>query len=339
MNRGYVDFLEVFLPEFDSALAGPSAARESLAELREFYAQAPTAGQLRHATAGRVAVIVIEPWRDWVTEVKAAALWADLIICDDPLLNIEDRFTAFAFSLGRDFGFDGAEERLLLRLKEQYEKLWEVFPMVQAGLLVFRPFRIDDDDTPAAVRQSVADHLARHLEVTDFDLDCHPRWAAYRLPLLQEELTIEVDSALLGDFGMNVREIVEFNVGNRLGLEAVTTWNALLVADAVDGTFWAGSRNYWHLARDAVHGLSPGTRVLSFVETCARPALENLPVDDLLAVRRDEEAAGTTSGGPTISTLYGALAAVAGLPIFQSRVAGVRREPAFMLWKLGVPSQ
>jgi len=83
----YSKFLHAFLPEFDFLLASREDAEGGLDRLREYYAGLAAPGPVPGAAAGtRIAVIAIDPWRNWAAEVKAAALVADLVICDDPLL-------------------------------------------------------------------------------------------------------------------------------------------------------------------------------------------------------------------------------------------------------------
>jgi hypothetical protein len=406
----YSQFLHALLPEFHFLLASREDAEGGLDRLREYYAGLASPGRAPGTDAGsRVAVIAIDPWRNWAAEVKAAALVADLVICDDPLLYVQDHIRTFAYFYDRAFGSETGA-RLLVHLARQVEWMWQVMPLVRDGILVFRPLRMLSEDITSATERFAGDYLAEHLEVLGWDVMSYPQWVKYRVPLLGEEShQVELDRALWAEFGMSPGELARMTVKPRLTIHLLTTWSGLLVADSVNGTFWTGSDAHWRLARDAVDGLSPGTKIMSFVEAFTRPALEQLPARDLLAIRADEEAFGTfrrelvlteslirsypgedrfaseitevfeqvfrpniamiesamrrnallrdlpflgasaglsiaaaASGGATpASTVLGTLATVLGFSsVFQDLLrpeTKVRREPAFVFWKLGVP--
>jgi hypothetical protein len=349
-------FLAGLLPRFDLAPGGRRHAEDLLGELREYYDDGP----VTRPGPGRVAVIAIDPWRDWAAEVKAAALVADLVICDD---------------------------------------------------LIFRPLRMSGDDTVAAVDRFAVDYLAEHLEMHGYDVHGYPQWVEYTVPLLGERAKQELDRTLWAEEGMSPRQIAEFTVRPRLAIHFLTTWNGLLLADALNGTFWTGSDEHWRLARYAVEGLAPATRVMSFVQRFTRPALEQARAEDLLAIRADDEAfysfrqslalaegrirsdpgderfdedleavfedlirpnlrmiersmrtntllkdlpfiaasagvsyaAALAGASPPVSGLLGGLAGVLSFSSafrdLHDPEAKVRREPAFVFWKLGVPGE
>ncbi len=281
----YSRFLDELLPELELSFGDRESAEAMLERLRSYYAGLPASGR----EPGRIAVIAVDPWRDWSAEVKSAVLVADLVICDDPLLYVQDHIQRFAHFYRRTFG-KGTGARLLAHLAAQVERMWQVMPLVRAGLVVFRPLRMVPEDRVSAVERAVTDHLEEHLELLGYDVTGYPQWLEYRLPLLDEQAKIELDRELWTEFGMGPAEIARFTVEPRLTLQSLTAWNGLLHADAVNGTFWSASDAYWRLARDAMAGLHPGTRLLSFVDTFTRPVLEHIPAPDLLAIRANDEA-------------------------------------------------
>ena len=285
----YSRFLDELLPELELSLSKREDAEAALERLRLYYAALPAPGQEPRQEPGRVAVIALDPWRDWSAEVKSAVLVADLVICDDPLLYVQDHIRRFAHFYRRTFG-RRTGTRLLAHLATQLERMWDVLPLVRAGFVVFRPLRMAAEETVTAVERAVTDHLGDHLEMLGYDVYSYPQWVEYRLPLLAEHAKIELDRELWTEFGMGPAEIARFTVEPRLTLQSLTTWNGLLHAEAVDGTFWSTSDAYWRLARDAMNGLHPGTRLLSFVDTFTRPVLEQVPTRDLLAIRGNDEA-------------------------------------------------
>jgi hypothetical protein len=289
----YSRFLDELLPELELSLSERKTAEAVLERLRAYYAELPAPDR----EPGRVAVIALDPWRDWSAEVKSSVLVADLVICDDPLLYVQDHITRFAHFYRRTFG-RGTGTRLLAHLATQLERMWDVLPLVRAGLVVFRPLRMAAEETVLAVERAVTDHLGEHLEMLGYDVHSYPQWVEYRLPLLAEHAKIELDRELWTEFGMGPAEIARFSVEPRLTLQSLTTWNGLLHAEAVDGTFWSTSDAYWRLARDAMNGLHPGTRLLSFVDTLTRPVLEEVPTGDLLrsgaTTRRSTPSGGTS---------------------------------------------
>jgi len=286
----YSRFLDELLPELELSLGEREDAEAVLERLRDYYAGLPAPGQEPRPDPGRVAVIALDPWRDWSAEVKSAVLVADLVICDDPLLYMQDHIARFAHFYRRTFGRQQTGARLLAHLATQLERMWDVLPLVRAGFVVFRPLRMAAEETVTAVERAVTDHLADHLEMLAYDVHSYPQWVEYRLPLLAEHAKIELDRELWTEFGMGPAEIARFTVKPRLTLQSLTTWNGLLHAEAVEGTFWSTSDAYWRLARDAMNGLHPGTRLLSFVDTLTRPVLEEVPTLDLLTIRGNDEA-------------------------------------------------
>ena len=400
----YSLFLADLLPRFDLEPGGRRHAEDLLAELREYYDDDP----VTRPGPGRVAVIAIDPWRDWAAEVKAAALVADLVICDDPLLYVQDHITNFAFFYRRTYGRE-TRARFLLHLRRQIDWMWQVMPLVRAGVLVFRPLRMSGDDTVSAVERFAVDYLAEHLDVLGYDVHGYPQWVEYTVPLLGEHAKQEIDRMLWAEEGMSPRQIAEFTVRPRLTIHFLTTWNGLLLAETLNGTFWTGSDEQWRLARYAVEGLAPATKVMSFVQTFTRPALERARAEDLLAIRADDDAfysfrqalalaegrirsfpgderfdadlaavfedlirpnirmiersmrtnpllkdlpfiassagvsyaAALAGASPPVSGLLGGLAGVLSFSSafrdLRDPEAKVRREPAFVFWKLGVP--
>src|SRR5258708_34033563 len=96
--------LPVQLPEYHFVVASREDAEDGLDRLREYYAGLASPGRVPGTDAGsRVAIIAIDPWRNWAAEVKAAALVADLVSCDGPLLVVQDPHRTFACTTSRGF--------------------------------------------------------------------------------------------------------------------------------------------------------------------------------------------------------------------------------------------
>lgn len=277
-------FLEGFLPEFEYLLADRAGAEECLGRLREHYQQLPESVA---APAGRIAVITVCPWRNWAVEVKAAALSADLVICDDPFLRVQDHLAELADFYRRTFG-PRTDQRLLVHLRRQVEWMWDVFDLVRAGVVIFRPFRMADDTITAGVREAARTVLFNHIEVLDYDLTDMVKWAKYRMPVIGTESQVEVDLSLITELGMSLREVLATSALPAFTLDTLSTYHAVSAADAVRGTFWTGSWEHWRLAHDAVS--DERAKAMSFVATVAGPALESASARDILSIRQDSEA-------------------------------------------------
>jgi hypothetical protein len=289
-DSDYSRFLDSFLPEFESKLSNLEETEKQLDRLRNYYAGLSAAEQVPRLAAGRVAVITIDPWRNWAAEIKAAVLVTDLIICDDPLLYAQDEIKSSSYF--KRYGIGGeAGKQLLVDLARQAGWLRQVLPLVRAGLLVFRPLRMTDEKMVAAVKRAVTNHLKKHLELTPYFSQGSRHYMEYQTPLLgKPESKVEIDTNYWEDSGMSTQDIAQFELKPGLIINSLTTLNGLSLADKAGGSFWSGSDLHWRLARDAVHALSPATKLISFVETFTRPVIERTPAKDLLAIRANEEA-------------------------------------------------
>ena len=86
------EFFAEFLPELEFCLSDMPAALAKLDELRDFYERRSRPLASYRNPERRIIVLPIGT-TNWETEAKSSILFADHVICDDPLLHLADMYT------------------------------------------------------------------------------------------------------------------------------------------------------------------------------------------------------------------------------------------------------
>jgi hypothetical protein len=287
---GFIEFFDQFLPEFEFSLRDLSGALSKLEELREYYANHPVASDVPDATDGRTAVIALSSQDSWSSEIKTSALFADQIVCDDPLLFALDDYQGFSRHNIRDFGIKRTDEWALADLRRRLDELWQLMPLVHAGVLRFHSLRMLYSGASNPVRIAVANYLKNNLEISFPDPGWFPVIADAYIPIIDEHRNLIIDLSDLEELGMTPVDQATERLEPFLFFHLVTTLVGLRAADLVFGTFWTGLDWHWRLCQQAVRSLSPETKIYSFVHAFAGPALDAASVNDLLSIRTQEDA-------------------------------------------------
>ncbi|GAB2840795.1 hypothetical protein GCM10027176_50790 [Actinoallomurus bryophytorum] len=159
----FAEFMADFLPELEFVKNSMPGLLVKVDELRDFYAR--HSSRPRRESGHQVVPIPANPHGSWSGEVKSCALFADLVICDDPLSYRANEYLTFRKTNEGDFGENPTTESALRRIGTCIDQIWEVMPLIREGVLVLQEFRTLSAEPRRAVEAGVLEYLRDSIEI------------------------------------------------------------------------------------------------------------------------------------------------------------------------------
>lgn len=294
-NYPFSEFMTGFLPELEAATAAYGPMRSKLDELEQFYSN-QTIPEIAFARpAGRKALVAIDGVGDWAADVKVCALFADAVICEDPLLHALDESTTFWRENVREFGRSNMEAADISRFAHVISKVREVMPLIQAGILMFYPLRRPvllgiDESVRSTLKPEMEQYLVEEGEIRDgfqFNNQCAVK---VYVPMIDDVVQTSFSMNYIYDYGMSYQQAAANKLSSVLEFNYFSTVCGMRAADLASGSFWTSRDWYWHLCRQATENLAPHAKIYSFINTFSRPAIETVAAKDVVSLRSQEDA-------------------------------------------------
>ncbi|MEU8154155.1 hypothetical protein AB0B94_10885 [Micromonospora sp. NPDC048986] len=291
-NTGaFSSYMDDFLSRFEFSLGNFERAEKSLQNLEDFYRTRPDFG-VDERREGKVAVVPLNSLTDWTSEVKTSALFADLVICDDPLLYALTEHQEFLYENNRSFfGWEGAKRGFRQQLKRRADEIWTIMPLIQSGVVVFEPLTRTTSRAHEEINEAIVNYLYDNVEIGEVGYGGSDLMADCYIPILDERRLVTVDRFRL-EF-MNGRMAVAQGIAPLLQLHLTSVLQGMSTADACGGTFWTGSKWHWSLSGAVVQSLSSQTKVYSCLQEVLAPVIGAASSSDIISIRNNEEAFAT----------------------------------------------